>query len=148
MNANQVVELDMSVSLMRDYMRRRPLSSVDLTEDDVPVREESVEVVVPRSMSPMWDHGATSRASSSNPVQFRTWGNLLVPISDVTINLDCDVVITQAIEQFEDLGNTLGASEVIQDLRDEEAAQVLGEGTYGFWAEDMIVNIEEKVCFF
>jgi len=41
-NANQVMELDTSVSLMRDYMRCRPLSPVDLTEDDVPVREESV----------------------------------------------------------------------------------------------------------
>jgi len=89
-----------------------------------------VEVVVPRSMSPMWDCGAASRAFSSNPVQFRTCGNLLVPISDVTINLDCDIVITEVIEQFQDLGNTSGASEVIQDLRDEEAAQVPGEGTH------------------
>jgi len=72
MNANQVMELDTSVSLMRDYMPRRLLSPVDLTEDDIPVREESVEVIVPRSMSLMWDRGAASRASSSNPVQFRT----------------------------------------------------------------------------
>jgi len=34
-------------------MRRRPLLPVDLTEDDIPIREESVEVVVPRYMSPM-----------------------------------------------------------------------------------------------
>jgi len=129
-------------------MPRRPLSPVDLTEDDILVREESVEVIVPCSMSPMWDRGATSRASSSNPVQFRTCRNLLVPISDVTIDLDRDVVITQAIERFEDLGNTLGASEVIQDLRDEEAAQVPGEGMSGLWADNMIVNIEEQVCFF
>jgi len=142
------MELDTSVSLMRDYMRRRPLSPVDLTEDDVPVREESVEVVVPRSMSPMWDRGAVSRASSSNPVQFRTRGNLLVLISDVTIDLDRDIVITEAIERFEDLGNTSGASEVIQDLRDEEVAQVPGEGMSGLWADDMIVHIEEQVCFF
>jgi len=72
----------------------------------------------------------------------------LVPISGVTINLDRDVIITQAIERFEDLGNTSGASEVIQDLRDEEAAQVPGEGMSSLWADDMIVHIEEQVCFF
>ena len=61
MNANQVMELDISVSLMRDYMCHRPLSPVDLTEDDIPVREESVEVEIPHcSMSPMWDRGAVS----------------------------------------------------------------------------------------
>jgi len=147
-NANQVMELDTSVSLMRDYMCRHPLSPVDLTEDDVPIREELVEVVVPRYMSPMWDCGAASRASSSNPVQFRTRGNLLVPISDVTIDLDHDIVITEAIERFEDLGNTSGASEVIQNLRDKEAAQVPGEGMSGLWADNMIVHIEEQVCFF
>ena len=39
MNANQVMELDTSISLMRDYMRHRPLSPVDLTKDEVPVVE-------------------------------------------------------------------------------------------------------------
>ena len=120
---------------------------MDLTEDDFPIREESVEVEIPRSMSPMWDRGSVSRASS-NPVQFRTRGNLLVPISDVTINLDCDVLITEAIEWFQDLGNTSGALEVIQDLRDEEAAQVPGEGTHWLWTGEIIVNTEEQVCFF
>jgi len=142
------MELDTSVSLMRDYMRCRPLSPVDLTEDNVSVREELVEVVVPHSMCPMWDCGAASRASSSNLVQFRIRGNLLVPISDVTINLDRDVLITEAIERFQDLGNMSGASEVIQDLCDEEAAQVPGEGTHWLWTGEIIVNTEEQVCFF
>jgi len=129
-------------------MCHRPLSPVDLTEDNVPMREESVEVVVPRSMSPMWDCGAVSRVSSSNPVQFRTRGNLLVPISDVMIDLDRDIVITEAIKWFQDLGNTSGALEVIQDLRDEEAAQVPGEGMHWLWTGEIVVNTEEQVYFF
>ena len=72
----------------------------------------------------------------------------MVPISDVTIDLDRDIVITQVIERFEDLGNTSGVSEVIQDLRDEEAAQIPGEGTHWLWSREIIVNTEEQVCFF
>jgi len=105
-------------------------------------------VEIPRSMSLMWDCGAVSRASSSNPVQFRTRGNLLIPISDVTIDLDRDIIITEVIERFQDLGNTSGASEVIQDFGDEEAAQVPGEGTHWLWTGEIIVNTEEQVCFF
>jgi len=70
---------------------------------------------------------------------------LLIPIEDVMIDLDHDVVIMEVIKQFQDLGNTLGALEVIQDLCDEEAAQVPGEGK--LWvSEEIVLNTEEQVC--
>jgi len=49
-SSTRIAEIDISHGLICDYMRRRPLSPVDLT---VEIREEDEELVVPES--PVWD---------------------------------------------------------------------------------------------
>jgi len=62
-SSTRIAEMDTSHGLIRDYMRRRPLSPVDLT---VEIREEDEELVVPES--PVWDRVSVDEEIDPNDI--------------------------------------------------------------------------------
>jgi len=58
-----IAEMDISHGLIRDYMRRCPLSPVDLT---VEIREEDEELLVPES--PVWDRVSVDEEIDPNDI--------------------------------------------------------------------------------
>jgi len=62
-SSTRVAEMDISHGLIRDYMRRRPLSPVDLT---VEIREEDEELLVPES--PVWDRVSVDEEIDPNDI--------------------------------------------------------------------------------
>ena len=62
-SSTRVAEMDISHGLIRDYMRRRPLSPVDLT---VEIREEDEELMVPES--PVWDRVSVDEEIDPNDI--------------------------------------------------------------------------------